>query len=138
MSGRPVLLDTNAYSRLMQGDEDVIRIADEASRVYLCSVVIGELMSGFRHGTRYERNCADLIEFRDDPKVVCVFSTEQTAENYGELMAGLSKAGTKIPTNDVWIGAFAKEHGAAVLSFDGHMKHMTSFGVDLIAPGAAV
>ena len=138
MSGRPVLLDTNAYSRLMQGDEGVIRIADEASRVYLCSVVLGELMSGFRHGTRYERNCADLIEFRDDPKVVCVFSTEQTAENYGELMAGLSKAGTKIPTNDVWIGAFAKEHGVAVLSFDGHMKYMTSLGVDLIAPGAAV
>lgn len=138
MSGRPVLLDTNAYSRLMQGDEGVIRIADEASHVYLCSVVLGELMSGFRHGTRYEMNCADLIEFRDDPKVVCVFSTEQTAENYGELMAGLSKAGTKIPTNDVWIGAFAKEHGVAVLSFDGHMKFMTSLGVDLIAPGAAV
>lgn len=138
MSGRPVLLDTNAYSRLMQGDEGVIRIADEASRVYLCSVVLGELMSGFRHGTRYERNCADLIEFRNDPKVVCVFSTEQTAGNYGELMAGLSKAGTKIPTNDVWIGAFAKEHGVAVLSFDSHMKFMTSLGVDLIAPDAAV
>ena len=134
MSGRPVLLDTNAYSRLMQGDAGVIRIANGASHVYLCSVVLGELMFGFRHGTRYEQNRADLGEFRDDPKVVCVFSTEQTVENYGELMAGLAKAGTKIPTNDVWIGAFAKEHGAAVLSFDGHMKYMTSLGVDLIAP----
>ena len=136
MSGQPVLLDTNAYSRLMQGDEDVIRIADEASRVYLCSVVIGELKSGFRQGTRYEKNCSDLTEFQADSKVVCVFSTEQTVENYGELVAGLAKAGTKIPTNDVWIGAFAKEHGAAVLSFDGHMKYMTSLGVDLIAPNA--
>ena len=134
MIGLSVLLDTNAYSRLMQGDEDVIRIADEASRVYLCSVVLGELKSGFRQGTRYEKNCADLTEFQADPKVVCVFSTEQTTENYGELMAGLAKAGTKIPTNDVWIGAFAKEHGAAVLSFDGHMKYMTALGVDLIAP----
>lgn len=136
MIGLSVLLDTNAYSRLMQGDEDVIRIADEASRVYLCSVVLGELKSGFRHGTRYEKNCADLTEFLADPKVFCVFSTEQTAENYGELMAGLAKAGTKIPTNDVWIGAFAREHGAAVLSFDGHMKYMTPLGVDLIAPSA--
>ena len=131
---KPVLLDANAYSRLMQGDEGVIRIADEASRVYLCSVVLGELKSGFRQGTRYEKNCADFTEFQADPKVVCVFSTEQTVENYGELMAGLAKAGTKIPTNDVWIGAFAKEHGVALLSFDGHMKHMTAFGVDLIAP----
>ena len=136
MSGRPVLLDTNAYSRLMQGDEGVIRIANDASCVYLCSVVLGELMFGFRHGTRYEQNRADLGEFRDDPKVVCVFSTEQTVENYGELMAGLAKAGTKIPTNDVWIGAFAKEYGAAILSFDGHMKSMTSLGVDLISPNA--
>ena len=136
MSGQSVLLDTNAYSRLMQGDEGVIRIADEASRVYLCSVVLGELKSGFRQGTRYEKNCADLTEFQADPKVVCVFSTEQTTENYGELMAGLAKAGTKIPTNDVWICAFAKEHGAAVLSFDGHMKYMTSLGVDLISPNA--
>lgn len=134
MSGQSVLLDTNAYSRLMQGDEDVIRIADEASWVYLCSVVLGGLKSGFRQGTRYEKNCADLSEFQADPKVVCVFSTEQTTENYGELMSGLAKAGTKIPTNDVWIGAFAKEHGAAVLSFDGHMKYMISLGVDLIAP----
>ena len=38
-----------------------------------------------------------------------------------------------MPTNVVWIGAFAKEHGAAVLSFDGRMKYMTSLGVDLIA-----
>ena len=136
MSGRPVLLDTNAYSRLMQGDVGVIRIANGASHVYLCSVVLGELMFGFRHGTRYEQNRAGLGEFRDDPKVVCVFSTEQTVENYGELMAGLAKAGTKIPTNDVWIGAFAKEHGAAILSFDGHMKYMTSLGVDLISPNA--
>ena len=134
MSGQSVLLDTNAYSRLMQGDEGVISIADEASRVYLCSVVLGELKSGFRQGARYEKNCVDLTEFQADPKVVCVFSTEQTVENYGELMAGLAKAGTKIPTNDVWIGAFAKEHGAAVLSFDGHMKYMTALGVDLIAP----
>ena len=134
MSGQSVLLDTNAYSRLMQGDEGVISIADEASRVYLCSVVLGELKSGFRQGARYEKNCVDLTEFQADPKVVCVFSTEQTTENYGELMAGLAKAGTKIPTNDVWIGAFAKEHGAAVLSFDGHMKYMTALGVDLIAP----
>ena len=84
MSGRSVLLDANAFSRLMQGDAGVIRIADEASRVYLCSVVLGELMSGFRQGTRYEKNCADLKDFQADPKVVCVFSPGETAENYGQ------------------------------------------------------
>ena len=51
---------------------------------------------------------------------------------YGELMAVLRKAGTKIPTNDVWIGAFAKERGAAVLSSDHHMKALIPSGVELV------
>ena len=43
MKNGTILLDTNAYSRLMQGDEFVIRSADEAKRIVLCSVVLGEL-----------------------------------------------------------------------------------------------
>jgi len=129
MTGQIVLFDTNAYSRLMQGDKYAICIANEASRLLLCSVVLGELESGFRAGNRYEQNWADLKEFCSDPKVVKVFSTEVTALNYGGLMADLRKAGTKIPTNDVWIGAFAKEYGAELFSYDHHVGMMVPFGV---------
>lgn len=135
MKGSVVLLDTNAYSRLMQGEERVIRVANAAKRVLLCSVVLGELESGFRGGSRYDQNKSELKEFCDDTKVEKVFSSEETALNYGELMAALRDAGTKIPTNDVWIGAFAKEHGAAVCSFDHHMKAMLAHGVELIEMG---
>ena len=35
MNKETILLDTNAFSRLMQGDEFVIRSADEAKRILL-------------------------------------------------------------------------------------------------------
>jgi len=129
MTGQAVLFDTNAYSRLMQGDQCAIRVANEAPRLLLCSVVMGELESGFRSGSKYEKNREDLSDFCSDSKVETVFSTGDTVKNYGELMASLRKAGTKIPTNDVWIGAFAKEHKAMVFSYDHHMEMMVPFGV---------
>ena len=132
MSDKTILLDTNAYSRLMQGDEFVISSADDAKRIVLCSVVLGELESGFRGGTRYDENKRDLADFCGESKVMKIFSSEKTALIYGELMSALRKAGTKIPTNDVWIGAFAKETNAAILSFDHHMKALIPYGVRLI------
>ena len=132
MSDKTILLDTNAFSRLMQGDEFVIRSADEAKRIFLCSVVLGELESGFRGGTRYDENRRDLADFCGEAKVMKIFSSEKTALIYGELMSALRKAGTMIPTNDVWIGAFAKEANAAILSFDHHMQALIPHGVRLI------
>ena len=66
MKGSVVILDTNAYSRLMQGEERVIRVANAAKRVLLCSAVLGELESGFRSGSRYDQNKRELKEFCDD------------------------------------------------------------------------
>lgn len=132
MKNRAIMIDTNAISRLMLGDETVLRIVNEARRIIVCSVVLGELEAGFRGGTRYEKNRKDLDEFCADEKVVKVFSTEETTRRYGELMSALRQAGTKIPTNDVWIGAYAKEHDAAVLSFDKHMQYMVPQGIELV------
>ena len=132
MKNGTILLDTNAYSRLMQGDEFVISSADDAKCIVLCSVVLGELESGFRGGTRYDENKRDLADFCADSKVLKVYSSEKTTLLYGDLMDSLRKAGTKIPTNDVWIGAFAKEANAAILSFDHHMQALIPHGVRLI------
>jgi len=133
MITRPVLFDTNAFSRLMQGDQNAIRVANDAPLLLLCSVVLGELESGFRSGNRYEKNINDLADFCSDAKVEKVHSTEVTIKGYGELMASLRKAGTKIPTNDVWIGAFAKEHNAVLFSYDHHMEMMIPFGIRLVS-----
>ena len=131
MNDGVILLDTNAVSRLMQGDETVIRLVNGAQRILLCSIVLGELEAGFKGGTHYERNKKDIDELCEDDKVYKVFSTAKTSGIYGELMSSLRTAGTKIPTNDVWIGSFAKETGATILSFDHHMKAMMPFDVNV-------
>lgn len=51
-----VLLDSSAYSQLMRGCEQVSRIVQGVEEALLSAVVLAELLHGFRHGSRYERN----------------------------------------------------------------------------------
>ena len=62
-----VLLDSNAYSLLMRGHEEVAKLVRRAEEVLFSAVVVGELMYGFRRGTRFERNAADLRSLLDSP-----------------------------------------------------------------------
>ena len=47
-----VLLDSNAYSQLMRGRKQVSRVVRGAEEVLLSAVVLGELLYGFRNGSR--------------------------------------------------------------------------------------
>ena len=76
--GRPgflemkVLLDTNAYSALKRGVDTVVRRVTRAETVFLSTVVAGELLAGFRQGTRLRKNLAELDAFIDNPHVTVV------------------------------------------------------------------
>jgi tRNA(fMet)-specific endonuclease VapC len=115
-----VLLDTNAYAAFKRGDPDVTTRIRRSERVLLSAVVVGELFYGFRHGSRYERNRADLYAFLDRPFVTLLPVTVATADRFGRVAAQLRTKGRPIPTNDCWIAAHAMESGAELLSFDGH------------------
>ena len=65
-----VLLDSNAYSRLMRGDDQTAAVARDATEILMSAVVIGELLYGFRNGSRFDRNATDLRSFLDNPYVV--------------------------------------------------------------------
>lgn len=132
MNKTVLLLDTNAYSRVMLGDEFALKVVNDAARIILCSAVLGELEFGFRNGTKYEENVESLKEFLEMPNVVKVYSSENTVRHYGELMSNLRREGHQIPTNDVWIGAFAKEYQATVFSYDRHMRFMQAHDVKLL------
>ena len=119
-----VLLDSNAYSQLMRGREQVSRIVRGAEEVLLSAVVLGELMYGFRHGSRYERNARAMRTFLDNPYVSLVPVGETTADRYSRIAASLRAKGRPIPTNDVWIAAHAMETGADLVSADRHYEHV--------------
>lgn len=125
-----VLLDSNAYSQLMRGREQVSRIVRGAEEVLLSAVVLGELLYGFRHGSRYERNARAMRTFLDNPYVSFVPVGATTADRYSRIAASLRAKGRPIPTNDVWIAAQAMETGADLVSADRHFEHVD--GIALI------
>ncbi len=47
-----LLLDTNAYTGFMRSSTEVAAAVRRAERVYVSSIVVGELLYGFRSGTR--------------------------------------------------------------------------------------
>ena len=115
-----VLLDTDAYSALKRGHAataDIVRRSDE---VLFSAVVAGELLYGFRCGSRGERNRRELEAFLDSPFVKPVPVTLTTAERFGRVAERLRANGTPIPVNDIWVAAQAMETGAELISFDRH------------------
>ena len=117
-----VLLDSNAYSRLMRGDDQTAAVVRDATEILMSAVVIGELLYGFRNGSRFERNAADLRSFLDNLYVSLVPVGSTTADRYSRIAAALRAKGNPIPTNDVWIAAHAMETGADLVSADRHFE----------------
>lgn len=119
---KKILLDTNAYARLLAGDETVLDAIADAEVVYLSVFVLGELYAGFRGGAREADNRRRLRDFMRRSSVHILPASEQTAEVFGDLHHRLKSAGTPIPLNDLWIAAQAVEAGAFVVSYDEHFS----------------
>ena len=93
-----VLLDSNAYSRLMRGDEQTAAVVRGATDILMSAVVIGELLYGFRNGSRFERNADGLRSFLDNPHASIVPVGPITADRYARIAAALRAKGNPIPT----------------------------------------
>jgi tRNA(fMet)-specific endonuclease VapC len=117
-----VLLDTNAYSALMRGHREAAVLVRRSLEVLLSTVVAGELLYGFRCGSRLARNLEEFEEFAANAFVRVVPVTMTTADRFARIAAALRARGKPIPTNDIWIAAQAMESGAELLSFDEHFS----------------
>jgi tRNA(fMet)-specific endonuclease VapC len=113
-----MILDTNALSAFVDGDEAVGDILRRESRAALPVIVLGEFRYGVamsRHRSAYEGWLENHLRAFDILTV-----TEDTAVVYGALRVALKKAGQPIPANDAWIAALALEHRLPILSRDEH------------------
>ena len=118
------LLDTNAYSDLLRGDDRVVQQVKRSTHLVMSSIVVGELMYGFRRGSKFEENRETLDDFLSRPYVSLIEVGRATAERFGMIAAELADAGTPIPQNDIWIAAHALESGAEIISSDRHFEHV--------------
>jgi len=119
-----VLLDTNAYTALFRGHEGIAARVRRAEQVLISAVVAGELLFGFRNGSRYEANREELEDFLESPYVALLPVTLVTSDRFGRIAASLRRKGRPLPTNDIWIAAHAMESGAELLSFDRHFDQV--------------
>jgi tRNA(fMet)-specific endonuclease VapC len=121
-----ILLDTNAYSAFRRGRPEVVEHVRRSEEILFSSIVVGELLFGFRNGSRYEENVYALRDFIGDPNVRLLPVTWTTADFFGRISASLRKRGRPIPTNDIWIAAHAMEAEADLLSSDPHFEGIDS------------
>jgi tRNA(fMet)-specific endonuclease VapC len=117
-----IILDTNAYSGFMNGNEVVLNYIVEAEIVYISTIMLGELFAGFRGGKKYSTNVEELRAFLSKDGIKVMDVTIETSEIFGEIKSKLSKKGKMVPLNDIWIAAHAIEIGAKLVTYDSHFK----------------
>ena len=119
-----ILLDSSAYSHLRRGDRRIAEIVRGSEEILLSSIVIGELLYGFRKGSRLERNLQEPRGFLPSPYVTVMTVSFTTADRYARIAASLRAKGRPIPANDIWIAAHALEAGAELVSYDRHFDQI--------------
>ena len=119
---KKIVLDTNAYTRLLTGDNDALEAVSSAETVYMSVFVLGELYAGFAGGARERENKDTLRRFLMKSTVKILNATSETAEVFGLVKFNLMKSGKPLPINDVWIASHALETGAVVVTYDAHFK----------------
>lgn len=123
-----LVLDTSAYSQFQRGQLEAVHRIDAASWIGVPAIVVGELLSGFRAGSRVDENSGVLQQFLNNTVVEVIEVDRYVAEVYGEIVASLREAGTPLPTNDVWVAACAAASGGTVLTFDKHFAMIERIG----------
>lgn len=119
------MIDTNILIECFQHNQSISETISQYDRILICPAVLGEFKAGIDINTRRGKKVKALLdEFLDDPAVAIVPCTDETADFYARIFRVLKDNGTPLPTNDIWIAAAALEHGAAVLSSDGHFSNV--------------
>jgi tRNA(fMet)-specific endonuclease VapC len=115
-----IMLDTSAYVGFKRNAVEALEMIVKAELIVFSPVVMGELMFGFRNGTRFKENMDDLDRFLKHEAVDLVPIGKITSDRYSRIAVKLRQQGTPIPTNDIWIAAQAMEQGAELITSDQH------------------
>lgn len=121
---KSVVLDTSAYCYAMRGDATIIAVLRRVDKILLPAIVIGELIAGFRIGSKEDKNREQLLSFLREERVSVVNINTETADFYAFVVDMLKRKGKPIPTNDIWIAASVFEQGSRLLTLDTHFRNV--------------
>ncbi|MGA8241320.1 MAG: type II toxin-antitoxin system VapC family toxin [Desulfobacterales bacterium] len=120
-----ILLDTSAYVGFKRNNVELVEMIIAADLILFSAVVLGELLFGFRGGTRFKKNLDELNSFLENDAVEIVSIGKISADRYSRIATQLGRQGTPIPTNDIWIAAQTMEHGAELITTDKHFDKIS-------------
>ena len=113
-----MILDTNGLSAVAEGQSALEPILRKAAQIAIPVIVLGEYRYGIsqsRNRKHYERWLAEYL-----PTFRILDVDERTTLSYSAVRTELKRAGTPIPSNDVWIAALCRQHSLPLLSRDRH------------------
>ncbi len=120
-----IMLDTSAYVGFKRNIAEVVEIIVKSEIILFSPVVLGELMFGFRSGTKFKKNMYDLNEFLNHDVVELLNMGKITSDRYSRIATQLKQQGTPIPTNDIWIATQSIEHGAELIASDQYFEKIS-------------
>jgi tRNA(fMet)-specific endonuclease VapC len=119
-----ILIDSNRFIDFCAGDPAAIDAFEQAALLVVPFIVLAQIRVGAQSIKRGDAQSRVLGELLQQPGVRVAHSTDATAHHYAALYARLKKAGTPIPTNDIWIAALAIEHSLVLYTRDAHFDNL--------------
>jgi len=117
-------LDVNRYVDYCNDVSEAKATLRAADRIAVPFVVLAELRAGFLRGSRSQTNQRGLSVFLQSDRVSVIFADDTTTHLYAMLYVDLRKAGTPIPTNDIWIAALVLQHDLVLFTRDRHFERV--------------
>jgi len=113
-----VILDTNGLSAFVVGEPALEPLLRRAAQIAIPVIVLGEYRYGIAHSRDRKQYEEWLTAYLSRFRILDV--DEETTLSYRDVRTELKRAGTPIPSNDVWIAAICRQHRLPLLSRDRH------------------
>jgi len=113
-----VILDTNGLSALAEGEPSLEPVLRKAEHLAIPAIVLGEYRYGIWHSRNRQHYQQWLQQYLPQFRILDI--EDRTTIPYAAVRTELKKAGTPIPSNDVWIAALCRQHSLPIISRDHH------------------
>lgn len=120
-----IIIDTNFYAAFKRNEAEAVSLLKRVEYIGVNTVILGELLAGFRCGNRERENRIELDQFLDSARVDTITLDDETAEFYAQIFSELRQKGRPIPSNDLWLAASALQHGLALATYDEHFSYIS-------------
>lgn len=129
MVKKDCLFDTNIVIGLFANEVEITeKIKFFSGRIFIPSIVLGELFYGAERSTRKEENRKKIEELAEVSWILeCDMNT---ARSYGKIKNQLKVKGSPIPENDIWIAALADQYQLLLITRDKHFNNIEAISIE--------